>query len=448
MAPALSSAAAASLRTYINNSTITVSPLLPGALVYITDSQNNVLFSYGVGTPTPPTAQSISIIQSLTKLVGSIACLQLVERGLTSLDDPTIILTHLPELAAKKVLTGYTTSPSGTKHFHFEDQHVSITPRMLLNHTYGGGHTYFNTLLFQYFQDRGIWHTTNEAADTYATLLASPLLWQPGTKTNYGQGLDWIAVLIERLTGQKLAEYLEENIFKPLGMSATGFEPGFGGDVLEREGNEGMFWPRVLRDGNGTDEGEGESGGFTKLDPDVPEIKTRDDAFPAGNYHTGSLGTGLVSCAKDSTRLLSILLPQNAGRDPVTGRRMLSPKSVAEITSAQLPEHIRCDSRNVPASGASSIILPGLLEAAHIDPHGSFGLGCGVQGADRVLKNGQRGRSKRSVYWYGAANTECWVDGEKGIVVFVNGNFYPWNDENWLGFVAGVEGQVYKELQE
>jgi methyl acetate hydrolase len=51
------------------------------------------------------------------------------------------------------------------------------------------------------------------------------------------------------------------------------------------------------------------------------------------------------------------------------------------------------------------------------------------------------------VYWYGAANTEFWVDGESGIVVFVNGNFYPWNDEAWMEFVAGVEGRVYEGLE-
>jgi hypothetical protein len=51
------------------------------------------------------------------------------------------------------------------------------------------------------------------------------------------------------------------------------------------------------------------------------------------------------------------------------------------------------------------------------------------------------------VYWFGAANTEFWVDREEGIVVYVNGNYYPWNDERWLGFVGNVEGEVYGRLE-
>jgi CubicO group peptidase (beta-lactamase class C family) len=379
------------------------------------------------------------VIQSLSKLVGSIAYLRLVDHGLATLDDPALIVTHLPELSAKQVLTGYTTDANGTKHWTFEDRVGDITPRMLLNHTYGGGHTYFNKLLYDYFQAKGIWNETNEGVDTYGTLLTSPLLFQPGTKTNYGQGLDWIAVLIERLTHQRLATYLEEQIFAPLGMRETGFEPGFGGDVLEQPGNGGKFWPRVLRSGEG----------FVALETGEPARKeVRDDAFPGGEYHTGRLGTGLVSSAADYTRLLSILLEENGGVDSVTGYRVLSPAAVAELAKAQLPAGIRCDSRNVPASGASPIILPAFLEAPHMDPHGSFGLGCGVQGANRVLEDGSRGRSKGSVYWYGAANTEYWVDIEKRIVVYVNGNYYPWNDQAWTKFVAGVERILYEGLQE
>jgi hypothetical protein len=83
-----------------------------------------------------------------------------------------------------------------------------------------------------------------------------------------------------------------------------------------------------------------------------------------------------------------------------------------------------------------------------VDPEGSFGLGCGVQGAERVLADGSRGRGKGSVYWYGAANTEYWVDVERGVVVYVNGNYYPWNEEAWTKFVAGVEKRVYEGLKE
>lgn len=144
---------------------------------------------------------------------------------------------------------------------------------------------------------------------------------------------------------------------------------------------------------------------------------------------------------------MTIFLPENAGVDPETQHCILSAESIKEITTPSLPESIRNNSRNIPASSAASMPLPAPLEAEHVDPQGSWGLGCGVQGEDRKLANGAKGRRKGSVYWYGAANTDFWMNGEEGIVVFVNGNFYPWNDEAWRGFVVGVEGVIYKRLE-
>jgi CubicO group peptidase (beta-lactamase class C family) len=438
MVPSLSSTTTTTLRDYIDNATkSTSSAPLPGAFLHIVDAQNNVLFSHGTSSSITPTSDSLVYLQSLTKLIGAIAFLQLVDRGLTSLDDPTVITTHLPELAAQNVLTGYSTDASGKKIWTFEDRVGVITPRMLLNHTYGGGHTYFNKLLLEYFQDKGIWATTNEATDTYNTVLNSPLLWQPNTQANYGQGLDWIAVLLERLTKQSCADYLQAHIFSPLGLKSIGFEPAFGGDILARPESSGRFWPRVLKAPDG----------FMTLDPPSGSEKiTHENPFPAGSHHTGGLGSGLVSSAADYVRIVSVLLPENVGVDAETQHRLLTPSSVKEITTACLPAHLQ-HQRQVPDSGGTPIIVPVALDAPHLDPKGSYGLACGVQGADRVLKNGKRGRSKGSVYWYGAANTDMWVDGEKGIVVFANGNYYPWNEEGWVDFVAKVEGMVYEGLE-
>jgi CubicO group peptidase (beta-lactamase class C family) len=439
MAPTISPQTASALRNYIDNATIGTSSTIPGAVLHIVDDQANTLFTHGSSRFFQPSGESISIIQSLTKLVGAIAFMQLVERGITSLDDPSIIPTHLPELAAKKVLTGYTTDAHSEKIWTLEDRVGDITPRMLLNHTYGGGHTYMDQLLFEYFQDQNDldWTTTNEAADAYGTLLASPLLYQPGTKTAYGQGLDWIAVLIERLTKQNLASHLQSNIFSPLNLRSIGFEPGFGGTSLLHPLNSKNFWPRLLST----------SDTYVLLDPSVPETILNPEAFPEGKHHAFPLGTGLISSAEDYLKLLTLFLPANAGVDPITAHRILSAESVGEIARPQLPVNIRNDSRTIPASSASKIILPAYLQLPYQDPEGSYGLGCGVQGADRILRGGGKGRRKGSVYWYGAANTEYWVDGECGIAVFLNGNYYPWNEGVWTEFVGGVEETLYEGLQ-
>jgi len=438
--PTISPETAAGLKKFIDDATKPDADrtILPAALVHIVDAQNNTLFSHGASTEKPPTVESMTIIQSLTKVVGAMAYMQLVERNLATLDDPATINKWLPELAGKKVLTGYTTdSVTGQKQYQLEERKGDITARMLMNHTYGGGHTFFNKLLLDYVQDLGVWETTNEAADPYGILLVSPLLWHPGTKTNYGQGLDWLAVLIERISKQSLQSYLQEHIFDPLGLKEIGVEAAYGGVATSLPHNTSKFWPRKLRTGNSS---------FVAVDVPEPEIVKRANAFPEGEYHTGCLGTGLVSSVRDYNHLLSVLLPENMGLDHVTGHRLLSAESVREITSPQLPEEIRDDSRSIPTANATPIVLPADLSISVLDPKGSYGLGCGVQGVDRALKNGGKGRSKGSVYWYGAPNCDMWVDREKGVVVSIWGNYYPWNDEAWVEFVAGVEGYVYEEL--
>ncbi|KAH7123553.1 beta-lactamase family protein [Dendryphion nanum] len=445
MSPTFSPSAASNIRFLVDTATSGTPPTLPSTLLHLISHDNNILFSHGSTSfpdlPTP-TSTSLFTLHSLTKPLGTILFLRLTELypSLT-LDSPTLIPTHLPELATKKVLTGYTVAPSGTKTWHLEDQHGTITPRMLLNHTYGGGHTYFNRLLFEYVNDKlGVWASANEIADIYQALLASPLLWQPGTHTNYGQGFDWLAVLIERFTKRSLPDLLEEYIFAPLGITDIGYEAAYGGTLTATQEQRGKFWQRSWKQ---------EDGSFVVVDPSVPEIVQKNDAFPIGSQHIHPFGTGLIGSAQSVARIMSILLPQNAGVDPVTKTRILSEENVRAMISPQLPSHIRNQSRKIESADAvPNMIIPIDLSVPHLDPEGSFGLGCGVQGAERVLENGQRGRSKGSVYWYGAANSEVWVDGEKGVVGVVNAGFFPWNEGRWIEWVGGVEGEVYGGLKE
>ena len=50
-----------------------------------------------------------------------------------------------------------------------------------------------------------------------------PLLNQPGAVWDYGFGLDVLGQVVEKVSGQTLGQYFEENIFKPLGMTDTAF---------------------------------------------------------------------------------------------------------------------------------------------------------------------------------------------------------------------------------
>lgn len=77
----------------------------------------------------------ITGIASCTKIVATIAVLQLVEQGSIPLDDPEFIKKIAPEIGAKKV---YADGVNGV------DQQSSVTMRMLLNHTAGFAYGFFD----------------------------------------------------------------------------------------------------------------------------------------------------------------------------------------------------------------------------------------------------------------------------------------------------------------
>lgn len=126
---------------------------------------------------------------------------------------------------------------------------------------------------------------------------------------------------------------------------------------------------------------------------------------------------------------------------------MLTPESTAEIRKCQLAEPLKDGWGNIKSTNVA-LFNDVDLQKPHLDPAGGFGFGCAVQGADRELEGGLKGRSKDSIYWYGAASTDYWVDVKKGIIVIVAGNFFPFGDKKWTDFVAGVEGWIYKGLVE
>jgi len=298
MDPSIKPSTAASLRKYIDDATVGDNPTLPGVIMHVIDSQSNTLFSH---TSRPHTLETTFQIHSVTKIIATIAFMQLVERGIVSLDDASIVEKVLPELASKKVVTG-STEKEGKKLWTFEERKTPITPRMLMNHTNGTGCSFFNVETLELLgEDRDKSHEGNEFWDAIRRV---PLLWQPGTKTNYGQGLDWLGVLVERLTNRAFGDVLREGIFEKMGIKNTGYGGQFYGDMATSEDED--YWPTSFRT----------EGGLVPMEANVQEKRTSEDTWPKGknnNKHVHTASFGLVSCVADLVRIASILLPQNAG---------------------------------------------------------------------------------------------------------------------------------------
>ena len=152
----------------------------------------------------------------MTKLLTSIAAMQVVESGLLKLDDD--IASFVPELAKQPVLEG----------FHEDGRAIlrarlsPITFRQLLTHSAG---------LSYYFMDSDMAECVAkvdwDGADspTVRQRYAYPLRYQPGTSWRYSPGVDWAGQAVERVTGISLEEYMESKIFKPLGITGITFFP-------------------------------------------------------------------------------------------------------------------------------------------------------------------------------------------------------------------------------
>ncbi len=145
----------------------------------------------------PVTPQSIFQTGSVGKQFTAAAVMMLVEEGRVGLDDS--IAHYLPE------------APSAWK---------GVTVRHLLTHTsgiadYGGEESTMGKGVLDFRRD----YTEDELVRIFA---AMPLDFAPGERWFYSNtGYVLLGVLIHRVTGKFYGDFLQERIFKPLGMTST-----------------------------------------------------------------------------------------------------------------------------------------------------------------------------------------------------------------------------------
>jgi uncharacterized protein YbbC (DUF1343 family) len=130
---------------------------------------------------------------SLTKVIATTtAAMILEERGLLNIDRP--VHDYLPELAAP--------------------EKAAITVRQLLAHNGG------------FRSGAPLWREFRGVTAFLNAMNERPLAYNPGDSTIYS---DWDLIMtgaiVERLAGQKLDVFLQENVWGPLGMRDTGFNP-------------------------------------------------------------------------------------------------------------------------------------------------------------------------------------------------------------------------------
>lgn len=243
---------------------------------------------------------------SITKPIVAAAVLMLVEDGQIALDES--VDGWLPELAAPLVLR--------TPQSPLDDVVAAerdITVEDLLTSCAGYGFADDFTLpgvapLFEYVQADGRQPQLLGPPDEWmAALSRIPLLYQPGEEWLYNTCSDLQGVLVARVSGSALPDFLAERIFEPLGMADTGFVV----PPDRRHRFASYYRP-------------GDPDGLALVDP-PDDSWSRLPAFPSG-------AGGLVSTADDWLAFDRMLLAGGAGH----GRRLLAPESVERMTTNHL----------------------------------------------------------------------------------------------------------------
>ena len=176
-------------------------PDSPGcALGVIRDG--NFVYKKGYGAASlelgvPLTPESVFYMGSVSKQFTAASVVLAAEQGFLSLDDD--IRKYVPEI------------PSYGK---------PITLRQMLHHT--SGFRDILSLLFLAGRNSEDIHPTSELLDLLSRQKA--LNFTPGDEFLYSNTNYFLmSVVIRRATGKPLSQFAEENIFKPLGMTHTGF---------------------------------------------------------------------------------------------------------------------------------------------------------------------------------------------------------------------------------
>jgi CubicO group peptidase (beta-lactamase class C family) len=311
----------------------------------------------------PMAKDSLFWIMSMTKPVVGTSVLMMMEEGKLRLTDP--VSRFIPEFKGMKVAV-MQDQPAGapgrgaaaTPLFYTVPASREITIQDLLTHVGGlnSGGAASTAEVAKVALKAG-----ESLADFIPRLGTTPLDFQPGTRWQYSAtaAFDTLERVVEVVTGQPFDRFAKERIFDPLGMKDTGYRPST---------------EQVTRIAT---QYRGANGALTK-------VSNSPIFLNSATYLSG--GGGLESSAEDYLQFGQML----ANRGELNGKRLLSPNTVAIMSSVFVPD-----------------TLPGRAKGR------SFGLSVQVitdrNAANTPISNGSFG-------WDGAYGTHFWVDPKEKIV--------------------------------
>lgn len=283
--------------------------------------------------------------------------MRLVEKGLLGLDDK--VCDYLPVIK-----NAYVIGDNGQKNICGDKMTIRHLFTMSAGFTFG----YSEEPVVQLAKE----NKNANLQDFICKFVETPLLFEPGKQFRYGLCHDVLGGVIEKVTGKTFAEFIEEEIFIPLGMFNSNFKN-------DETGTEKLFMAR-------------EDGSLFTIENDRLRA-------PTPKYQSG--GGGLISTVNDYIKFATALA---CGGVAYNGYSVLGEKALKELTTPQM-EKVTVNNNFTCVQG---------------EDYG-YGLGVRVRSKDTEwgLKKGEFG-------WDGAAGSYVMIDPNKKVSVFIGMHVRSW----------------------
>ncbi|MGB3815150.1 MAG: serine hydrolase domain-containing protein [Shinella sp.] len=372
-------------------------PRVPGVVAMITDHRGDI-YSGAAGERrlggAPMTEDTVFAIFSTTKAIAGTAALQCVEDGLLDLDAPA--KTYAPAIGKLQVIDGFDADGAPRLRAPRSD----VTTRQLMLHTGGFGYDFFSENYKRLAEEHG----QPSVVTASRAAIETPLLFDPGTRWEYGSNIDWVGQVVEGIRGKRLGEVMRERIFDPLGMGEVAFTRTQAMKartaIIHARSADGMLAPM-------------------------------DDFFLPDNPEIDMGGHGLYATVPEYMKFIRMWLNDGAGPNG----RVLQPETVAWAVKNGLEAH--------QTVGMLPGVIPSLSNDAEFFPGQKKGWSYTFMTNEEVAPTG---RPAGSIGWAGLANCFYWIDRQSNLGGYWATQILPFGDPaSFSGYLA-FESAVYKAM--
>ncbi|KZT62902.1 4-chloro-3-hydroxybutyrate hydrolase [Calocera cornea HHB12733] len=373
--------------------------VIPGVALVVTRSSGPI-YSGAAGLrdlskpDVPMTVDTVMWIASMSKAITSICAMIVVERGLIGLDDD--LKKVIPELKDLQVIDR--TKPYEDGNYTLKPSTKPVTLRHMLTHSNGILYSQWYPHSQAYADAHGIPNLRTGKRSAWKF----PQWHEAGEEWHYGMGIDYAGLVVEHVSGKKLGEFLQENLFAPLGMTSTSFN--MRPDMLARKAA-----PYTRKDG--------------KIVPNGSELFAFEVDQESG-------GGGLWSTAEDYAKFVRMIL---AGGKTPEGKVLIKKETLDLGMQGHLEPKAKQSVNDAHVETALSK-FPGAKR-----DYGLFGM--------TFEEDLPTGRPAGSIQWDGAPSCHWFVDTNTDVGLVQVVQIMPFGDPEVQGLLREVETAVYKALK-